>query len=322
MSSSATFRPDPFSQPFYPVGGADRPDPTAIRSRRRSVLLLACLIGLFVGVTILFLAPSLIATAKLSSALELYAKRQEVDAIVRLDEAIAWQPSNLSIRAQRCVLLSRHGEIEKAKLDLQMIEKELQADESKLSAAQLEMRAMLRQACGQHRIALEDMKRAQALLEVENSPSQRTAMQLNNVAYFAGLAVEYEPGDPKEDEKLLLQMLADCDKSVKLSGDEHTILDTRGYLHYLLGITSQAIADFDKAISKSDEELKEAQLQIKQNSRESYPMLYQLREREYSAAVMLQHRMKAYQKSGNPEAAKKDRASIVSLGFNPDLSLN
>jgi tetratricopeptide (TPR) repeat protein len=182
------------------------------------------------------------------------------------------------------------------------------------------LRASLRQSCRRFRAGLEDMKRCRAL--IEKAIGGEDAMAVNNAAYFAGMAVEFEPGKPLEDEQLLLSMLAACEQAVKSSADESSIVDTRGYLHYLLGNYATAIVDFDKAIAKGEKELEEGRKRIEERAREAYILRQALREDEYSLAVMLGHRMKAHQKSGNSTAAKKDRDAIVALGFNPDLPLN
>lgn len=321
MSSSPLYRPDPFAQPFFRTASAE-PQRTARPVRGRPAWLIVVLLAVLFGGIAYLNGPTAIGLYYASSGQAAYAAREEEKAIAQFDKAVRWQPENLRIRELRCRVLSRVGQFEKAKEDLAFVTAQFAAaPKENLSSAHYLLLAQMHQECGEYRKAFEAMRKAtESLANAPSSPEK--ALELNNLAYFAALAIAYEPADADEDAKLLDEMLANAEQALRLSPGISSFLDTRGYLHYLKENYSAAIADFDKALAETEELMAAGRKQIKENPRQAYQLQIQLREIEYSAAVMYQHRMKAHQKAGNNEFAEKDRKQIEELGFNPEAPLN
>lgn len=324
MSSSDNFRPDPFSNPFAPTDRGALPTAQLAEKRktgfRRPLFLFFGLMTLAMVVSAILFAPSLRALWSLSDARGRVADRQEEEAVRQLDKAIEASPSDVGLRMERIRLAGRLGQMDKAKADLEVIEKYLAGTEEPPTLRIRTYRSQFRQNAGEYRKALEDQSAIlTAMLDANSTPAVE-ALRLNNHAYSAGLAVEKEPKDATADRELLEKALADCDRSLKLAADQGSTLDTRGYLYYLLGDNEKALADFDRAIEIVSKEVLQAQSEVTGDPRQLTKRLF-LRELEYSAAVQHQHRMKVHEKMGNEEAAKMDRQAIVDLGYKPDVFL-
>lgn len=324
MSSSDSFRPDPFSNPFAPTDRGAIPTaslaPTKKSSSRRPLFLFFALAMTVMVGSAIFFAPTLRALWRLSDARGKVADRQDEEAVRQLDAAIEASPKEVELRVERLRIVSRLGEMEKAKEDLEAIEKYLGDQAQPLPRRLLELRSQFRQMAGAYRKALEDQTAVVAEVKDAEATPVEEALYLNNHAYSAGLAVEKEPKEESADRELLKAALADCDRALKLAPDQGSTLDTRGYIHYLLGDNERALADLDRAVELVSKDVKQAQAEVNGDERQLSKKLG-LREIEHSAAVMYQHRMKVQQKAGNEEAAKKDRQAIIDLGYKPDVFL-
>lgn len=324
MSSSDPFRIDPFAQPFASTGGnptrQPAASPTAKRALRRPLLLFFVMTAAVIGCMAVFYFPTLAAMWRLSEVQGKIADRQEESAVADLDKAIEAAPEELQLRIARLRLVSRLGDAAKAKTDLDAIEKVFAAFAQPLSRAQLEGRSTLRHMGGAYRKALEDQTAIIKEVIDAKPPPAVEAQALNNHAYSVGLAVDKEPQDNSADQEALKAALEDCNRSLKLSPDQSSTLDTRGYIHTLLGDTESAIADLNRSLELVVRDLQHAKSEVNGDTRQLSKKLV-LREIEHGVAVIYQHRMNAHQKAGNEEAAQKDRQAIIDLGYSPDVFL-
>lgn len=320
MSSSESFRSDPFAQPFHPIQSNPAPVPTSKKSSRRPGLIFVLFSLVSLGLLAVYVTPTAIALWHVADARNSIAERKDADAIKKYDTALQGQPSNIEIRLERLRLLSHLGEKEKAKEDLEAVEKFFAELKQPLSVSQLALRAQFRQYGGAYRSSLADQKAVLDIVTAVQATPAEKALHLNNHAYAAALATEQEPATEAADKELLEKVLADCDESLKLAPDQSSTLDTRGCIYYLLGDTSKSIADLDRSITLITAELANARTQVNGDPRQINLKL-QLREMEYGVAVIYQHRMKAHQKAGNDELSKKDRQAIIDLGYKPEVLL-
>ena len=139
----------------------------------------------------------------------------------------------------------------------------------------------------------------------------RLASALNLSAYSNALA-----------KKNLEEALENVERSIELAGgDAVGSIDTRGYIHYLLGNYDLAVEDTEMAVSafansipiEKAEQSQESQLFVDQSLFD-----YQLRVLDETLAVLLHHRGLAYEAVGKLEQAEKDFERAKGLGYSPE----
>jgi len=147
--------------------------------------------------------------------------------------------------------------------------------------------------------ALADMN---TVLE-KNGPHH--ASSLNSRAYLCALGnIQLEQG------------LADIEKAIKQGHEDNAaFLDTRGYLHFLLGNLEEAERDLDQAIAITQFEQQE--LHRLRNARfiNHKQLNYQLRLADENLAVMHYHRGELYEAQGRETEAKREKRLGLSLGY-------
>lgn len=157
---------------------------------------------------------------------------------------------------------------------------------------------------GRHREAIDDFT-----VQIKETPPTR-ADPWNSRAYARALAkVDLEEG------------LVDVEKALAIEPDNGAYLDTRGYLHHLLGNNEAALVDLDRAVEKIAEERKlnfEAAESAKQKGLS--PELADRMERvfEESQAVIYYHRSLVHKALGNTEQAEADKKLADDLGYDPE----
>lgn len=136
---------------------------------------------------------------------------------------------------------------------------------------------------------------------------------LNGLAYARALA-----------HMELNEALIEATEALREAENSAAILDTRGYILFLLGRREEALADLDKAVSLQNNELR-LWRRVYEDQRQQLVDLTVLREMDQmyrrSLAVMLYHRGLALEKT-DPEKARRDFEKIQEeLGFQlgPDL---
>lgn len=165
-------------------------------------------------------------------------------------------------------------------------------------------RGQVRMRLGRHRDAIDDFT-----IQIKETPPTR-ADPWNNRAYARALAnVDLEEG------------LADAEKALAIAPDNGAYLDTRGYLHHLLGNNEAALADLDHAVERIADERKKNFDATEEAKKEGLPPEVaerMEREFEHSQAVIYYHRSLVHKALGNTEQAEADKKLADDLGYDPE----
>jgi tetratricopeptide (TPR) repeat protein len=152
---------------------------------------------------------------------------------------------------------------------------------------------------GRHRVAIDDA--TQAIKHV----GRESPELLNLRAYIRALG--------NVDRKELEAGLDDVERAMGMSRRNAAFIDTRGYLHHLLGNQDKALQDLNDAISMTMSD----QSQVRR-ARALPEMEGKLNE---DLAVMYHHRSLVHQALGNIKEAEADRELAAQLGYNPDAGI-
>lgn len=173
-------------------------------------------------------------------------------------------------------------------------------------------RSIVFQRLERHREAIDDLTQAIKL------SSERSPLPRNNRAYARAIAgIELE--EAFQDIEAAMAVDADLRGGPDSPGEENAaFLDTRGYLHLLLGRPEQALADLDQAV-KIVEKARAAQFEQldRFNAQEKERAFWQ-RQFDHDLAVMYHHRGQAHEKLGHTSEAEADLKKGDALGYNPD----
>lgn len=158
---------------------------------------------------------------------------------------------------------------------------------------------------GRHREAIDALSEALKLTAPDNPEI------LNNRAYFRALGgIELE--DALKDAETALQGANERTR--------WTYLDTRGYVHFLLGNLDKALADLDQAIETGEEQKRE--ILLKQGRmRDGRQLHNRIKKHSEGLAVLYHHRGQIHEKLGHADQAKADLARGDRLGYNPDAGV-
>ena len=156
---------------------------------------------------------------------------------------------------------------------------------------------------------LERVEKRYAMMPTESNEFE-LAIALNQSAYSHALA-----------KTNLEQALKNVERSIRLQGGSPSgSIDTRGYLHYLLGNIEQAVKDTELAVAGYQAVLRELKTIDRQNAQFSVdktPHEYRKKEQNESHAVLLHHRGLAYEAAGRAEEAAEDFEKAEELGYDP-----
>jgi len=122
------------------------------------------------------------------------------------------------------------------------------------------------------------------------------------------------------DESNLEESLERANRAIELVGPVGEIVDTRGYLHYLLGNYEEAVEDTELAVASFTNTLARSKSEVRQKAPlfvDQRRIQYRLDELDQSMAVFLQHRGLAYEAVGRSEEANEDFEEAEKLGFDP-----
>ena len=98
-------------------------------------------------------------------------------------------------------------------------------------------------------------------------------------------------------------------------------LDTRGYLHYLLGNDEKALQDMELAVTVEEQSYREIQTSRRVESRmfiDQSRIAYERKSAKEAMAVLYHHRGLVYERIGEAEKAKKDLERAKRMGYAPD----
>jgi tetratricopeptide (TPR) repeat protein len=175
--------------------------------------------------------PREVARWRLAQALEARQRGDKELASATLAKVMESLPDSPSLLLQRAEWLLEDGKKEEALATAQRI-KELIGDEPLWLMAY----GQFLQSAGRFQEAVEYFRRIEQISERSGNPPRATA--LNALAYAQALAqVE------------LAEALQNVNKALELAPGEPALLDTRGYILYLLGQYDLALADLHAAVS-------------------------------------------------------------------------
>lgn len=179
-------------------------------------------------------------------------------------------------------------------------------------AAAYSGRSVVYQRLNRHREAIDD------LTQVIKLSSERDAMSRNNRAYaraIAGIELEEAFQDIEEALEYSAELREKPDTGENANA---AFLDTRGYLHLLLGRPEKALADLEQAVANAEKERQETidALQFRRipsRIRDFYENRF-----NHELAVIYHHRGQAHQALGHAAEAEVDLRHGNQLGYNPD----
>lgn len=226
-------------------------------------------------------------------------------ALADLKRASAWSPDDPNI-----VELRAHIKLELKDFAGSLEDYDRLIKLNSRHAAAFNGRSHVYQRLNRHREAIDD------LTQVIKLSSERDPMCRNNRAYARALGgIELEEGFQDIEEALAL--------SADLRGEpndaenaESALLDTRGYLHFLLGRLEPALIDLNQAIKNAEKE--------HEKTLDRFEKLYGPAARRYvqhqlnhELAVMYHHRGQVQEALEHSPEAQADLKRGDELGYNP-----
>jgi tetratricopeptide (TPR) repeat protein len=298
-------RLDEYGFPIPPTFD-DTPDRNAVIARWKGSrwVRLGLLVMLLTGALTALLAtdlgkaPRTVLAAGLAERAERARLRDDTAAALRhLNTAIWLDPEQPQLYLDRGrVRLERsdlHG-------SLKDINRYLQA--APTSAEGYLVRSTIWQRLKQHKQAIDDLTKA-----IEYLPPHEP-VAWNNRAYARAIAgVD------------LQEALADVEKAIKLSDSEQSAyIDTRGYIHYLLGNYAAALADMEHAVWLAQREAQQmAELLVARDIDPAVARRFR-RQLDEQLAVIYTHRGMVREKMGLFAEAQADLELGRELGYNPE----
>lgn len=228
-------------------------------------------------------------------------------ALADLERATRWKPDDPPIYELRA----------KVKLELKDMEGSLKDYDRLLELrpryAQAYMgRSVVYQRLHRHREAIDDLTQAIKL------SSERAPLPRNNRAYaraIAGIELEEAFQDIEEAMGAYADIRGPTDDP---EAQNAAFLDTRGYLHFLLGRPEKALADFDLAIKIAEKDRDEALSQLDRFTINEKVRTYYQRQFAHELAVMYHHRGQVHEKLGHKSEAEADLKKGDELGYGPE----
>ena len=271
------------------------------RSNRRALMMILAILGLMSAPMIYNWLPSEAARWRMAAAEERRLDGDLEGAIQSLDEAIIEFPESAEFYLRRAAYHSEAEEYEKAIHDL---------DQARIGGADLDVvltaRSYALHQVGKYAEAIEAGKELVRLSEEEQTGSTWEA--LNALAYARALhGTELKEG------------LGNADEAIRLAGPRHNLLDTRGYLYYLLDDYASAISDLEQAVANAEAFYSDTE-RLKGLPDARILNLFEKQGQEV-IAIIRYHRSLVYDKQGEREKAKADRDRVRELGFEPNASL-
>jgi tetratricopeptide (TPR) repeat protein len=262
------------------------------------MLILAALLILLLPAAVIF-GPPEIAAWHLAAAQEQRAAGNKDAAYDRLQHAHRWSPGSAGVLLQRAAWRLEDGQTEDALADADAAA-ELRPDEFRI----LSLRAQILQHLDRHAEAIQDWKTIDRLSQTRGTPERPTA--LNGLAYARAVG------------KLDLQEgLQNVEEALKIRPNEPAILDTRGYLLYLLGEYDKAIVDMDAAV-KGIEDARPSPIRHPPDDID----ISRVNTHEQGIAVIHYHRALVLKALGREADAEQDlRRARELIGREPDEKL-
>lgn len=259
----------------------------------------------------------------MQSALTKYQEGDTPGALAELDRAAYWTkklpPEFYQLRG---AIRMDAGDLEGAEADCNELVKQSPDDAAAYTLrSQVYQRESFRNdGRNRHAAAIADLGQAVRL------SSNDDPMPKNNRAYARALAgIELKEGlsDAEQSIELLDKhaknplIPGSAERSIQLARSRAMVLDTRGYLHHLLGNQEQALADLNEAIKLSVESEK-GTFEL-QKVQDAAPKLKERLRKQFQEplSVLHHHRALIHEKMGHVEEASADREQAKTLGYDP-----
>ena len=298
---------------------SDLPDVTnpaaeqdTVRSRqprgklRSFVFVVLCLLLVY---SLIVEAPREIARWYHAAARERYLDGDITAALTNLDRGLKWSPESPFMYLERAAWKLEQKDLEGSLADCNRV---VEIAPQLLNPYFL--RSTVYNRMGHHQEAVADLTTAFKMIPSHQHDQLHGV--LNARAYIRALGkIELENG--LNDVQSAIALL-EKDTSEESSRLRANYLDTRGYLHYLLGKQDKALKDLFWAVTLAEQErsLKLARLHFTEvDSRKWDAQAIQL---DHNLAVLYHHRGLIYQALGREELAEIDLHRGDELGYNPD----
>ena len=255
-----------------------------------------------------------------AAALENYEAGDRKLAEANLDKSVEW--SQNVARAHR-TRATWEAEAEQYEAALAELDRAVKAGGE--TTALLIQRSEIYQHLNRYEEAVRDWEK---ILEQSEKPSflesldesaykQRRANVLNAVAYAQSLG--------KVDLPRALERISESLELSAESGMNAEKLDTRGYIHYLLGNQQAALADLNEAVTQMDayrQALQKNLAELRRARADERSLDLALKSADRGLAVMLYHRALVYEALQQDDRAEADRQRVREItGREPDESL-
>jgi tetratricopeptide (TPR) repeat protein len=229
----------------------------------------------------------------------------------KLNHALGWSPNDSALYLYRSALNLEAKELSRALADVDRAKDLGHSDPVMIS----QQRALCLQRLGRHEEAIAETDRIVRLVG-ESAGRPRLPGMPSRLSYDSALNFRaYARALAQRD---LSEALRDIENAILRSGDQlnHAYLDTRGYLHFLLGDLENARVDMDRALADAEAEFRA----FKAREKPGDPRLWAIQEKvlEANLAVIYHHRGLVYQQLGQLETAEHDLSRADELGFSPE----
>lgn len=273
------------------------------RPRNRGGLIVILFIAATVlGPMLFFGIPREIGKWHVAAAQNQWAAGDLDGAIQTLDRAVTKYPGSELLHDQRARFYLEQKAYEKALADADR----LVALKPKSAAAHY-LRGEILQHLKRHDEAIASCKKVLSLNDEEWIGDR--AQALNALAYFQALG-----------KTELTDAMNNVEQAIEIQGPQPWSLDTRGYIHYLLGDLQSAKQDMDRAVPTFEKIVKNIEARTAADG-EDYEAQRERQQMAYNLAVMRYHRALVYDSLGQKKQAQEERQRIRDAGFEPNDDL-
>ncbi len=304
----ADVRLDALGFPIPPTfDGIAEPVESKPRARRGTFTIRLLLVALAVGAGIMALLRAELAEPFSDSVGQWLAnhaaQKYEADnldgALADLDRAVAWSGKSPAILMMRSQVRLEKGDLVGSLADCNRI-----VTLAPRSSRAYEQRSRVLQRMERHEDAIRDISQAVSLRRTSD-PRLLNARAYTRAIAHCELDAAYE----------------DIQKAIGSEGENPEYLDTRGFIYFLKGEYSLALADLNKALEIAAENFGMQGFFLGGDHRHLRMRARDRRIYEQSMAVMYHHRGEIYDKLGNAELAQADLSRGDELGYNPEAGV-
>ena len=293
------------------------------RDGRAAAVTLAACVVLFGGPAVAWWVPRELAQWQVARALEHGAHGRFDLAEAAFAKAIAWDRDHPDTILRRAELRRAHGDLTGALSDYERVS-ELLPRQIELQYERTETRVRLgdfEEALQELEATADQMRQEWEDAETERRPaniaaaSLRYAQALNSLAYTRARA-------GRNLQQGLDEINTAFDRLGGLQPD--FMLDTRGYLHYLLGNYREALHDMEHAVAQSRDRYNKTMNQLRWHRRllvDPQEIDDELSEHRHGMAVMYYHLGLARQAAGQGARARADLIYAKELGYSPEAGV-